>query len=121
MAFTVAARSIAAFAAAAALALACTCGNASAQMSLANPPADANDFSCKPSAAHPEPVVLVHGLGATMNENWGYLSPKLAERGYCVFALTYGLDPRFPYFGGVLPIEQSATELGSFVDTVLAD
>ena len=54
------------------------------------------------------PVVLVHGLGATMGDNWGYISPLLAARGYCVFALTYGLDPRFPYFGGVLPIEQSA-------------
>src|SRR6202023_1015862 len=41
-------------------------------------------------------------------------------RGYCVFALTYGLDPRYPYFGGVIPIEQSAPELGAFVDSVLA-
>jgi pimeloyl-ACP methyl ester carboxylesterase len=94
---------------------------ASAQMSLQNPPPSANDFSCKPSASHPDPVVLVHGLGATMGENWGFISPKLAAQGYCVFALTYGLDPRFPYFGGVLPIEKSAPELASFVNTVLAD
>jgi triacylglycerol esterase/lipase EstA (alpha/beta hydrolase family) len=94
--------------------------SASAQMSLANPPAGANDFSCKPTQAHPDPVVLVHGLGATMAENWSYLSPLLAARGYCVFALTYGLDPRVDTFGGVIPIEQSAPELGAFVDRVLA-
>jgi triacylglycerol lipase len=95
---------------------------ASAESSLANPPAGANNFSCKPSAAHPNPVVLVHGLGATMGENWSYLSPILASHGYCVFALTYGIDPREPgpWIGGVIPIEQSAPELGAFVDQVLA-
>ncbi len=93
-----------------------------AESSLANPPPGANNFACKPSAAHPDPVVLVHGLGATMGENWSYLSPILAAHGYCVFALTYGIDPREggPYMGGVIPIEQSAPELGAFVDKVLA-
>jgi triacylglycerol lipase len=100
--------------------LALAAGPASAEVSLANPPSGANIWSCKPTAAHPDPIVLVHGLGATMGENWGYVSPLLAERGYCVFALTYGLDSRFPYFGGVIPIEQSAPELGAFVDKVLA-
>jgi triacylglycerol lipase len=98
----------------------CAAPAALAQMSLANPPAGTNDFSCRPSAAHPNPVVLVHGLGATMGENWSYMAPLLAKRGYCVFALTYGLDPRAPYFGGVIPIEQSAPELGSFVAQVLS-
>jgi hypothetical protein len=37
-----------------------------------------------------------------------------------VFALTYGLDPRAPYFGGVIPVEQSAPELGAFVTRVLS-
>jgi hypothetical protein len=55
-----------------------------------------------------------------MGENWGYLSPLLAARGYCVFALTYGLDPRYPYWGGVIPIEHSAPELAAFVREVLA-
>jgi triacylglycerol lipase len=89
-------------------------------MSLASPPPGANNFACRPTPAHPRPVVLVHGLGATMSENWGYISPLLAQRGYCVFALTYGLDPRLPYFGGVIPIEQSARELGAFVTRVRA-
>ncbi len=93
---------------------------ASAQTSLASPPAGANNWGCRPSAAHPDPVVLVHGLGATMSEDWGYLSPLIAARGYCVFALTYGLNPMFPLFGGVLPVEQSSHELDGFVKQVLA-
>ncbi|HEV3054734.1 MAG TPA: alpha/beta fold hydrolase, partial [Solirubrobacteraceae bacterium] len=100
--------------------LAISAAPAVAESSLANPPAGANNWSCKPSAAHPDPVVLVHGLGATMAENWAYMSPLLAARGYCVFALTYGLDPRFPVFGGTIPIQQSAVELGAFVQKVLA-
>jgi hypothetical protein len=38
-----------------------------------------------------------------MGENWSYISPILAGRGCCVFALTYGLDPRLSLFGGVIP------------------
>jgi triacylglycerol lipase len=93
---------------------------AHAQMSLTNPPPGANNWRCAPSSAHPDPVVLVHGLGATMSENWTYLSPLLTARGYCVFALTYGLNPLVPLFGGVAPIEQSAQELDGFVKQVLA-
>jgi triacylglycerol esterase/lipase EstA (alpha/beta hydrolase family) len=83
-------------------------------------PAGSNNFSCHPTAVHPRPLVLVHGLGATMSENWRYMSPKLAANGYCVFALTYGRNPRWPWFGGTVPIEDSAPELGAFVDRVLA-
>ena len=105
------------------VAIAACPASAGAVSSLENPPPGANDFACKPSAVHPRPVVLVHGLSATMGANWGYLSPLLKERGYCVFALTYGLDPRISQFGapgGVIPVEQSAPELGSFVNRVLA-
>jgi triacylglycerol lipase len=83
-------------------------------------PLGANDWDCQPSAAHPEPLVLVHGLGATAEENFGYLSPKLKNAGYCVFALTYGEKPGNPYIGGLLPMQESAKELGTFVDRVLA-
>ena len=95
---------------------------ASAETSLESPPAGANDFGCKPSPVHPRPVVLVHGLGAKMGENWGYLSPLLAAEGYCVFALTYGMDADAPPGmdrGGVIPIEESAVELKAFVRRVL--
>jgi triacylglycerol lipase len=84
------------------------------------PPPGANDFGCRPSAAHPDPVVLVHGLGATMGENWATMSPLLKNNGYCVFALTYGLDPGEQYVGGLQPMEQSSAELADFVDKVLA-
>lgn len=88
------------------------------------PPPGANDWSCRPNAAHPNPVVLVHGLGATMGENWSYMSPLLAGEGYCVFALTYGrragAPPGFDARGGLVPMEESAQELAAFVQRVLA-
>src|SRR5437667_11804915 len=80
---------------------------ACAESSLANPPAGANNFRCRPTRAHPDPVVLVHGLGATMSENSRYLSPLLAARGYCVFALTYGIDPPWRFTGGPTPTQRS--------------
>jgi triacylglycerol esterase/lipase EstA (alpha/beta hydrolase family) len=88
-----------------------------------NPPG-ANDFSCTPTAAHPEPVVLVHGLGANIAQNWGYMSAPLAADGYCVFALTYGRDHGHPapfdQPGGLIAMEESSKELAAFVDRVLA-
>jgi triacylglycerol lipase len=89
----------------------------------ADPPG-ANDWSCRPSAAHPEPVVLVHGLGGNKNTNWQTYAPLLANTGYCVFALTYGVPPGaiFPLnqLGGFTAMESSARELAAFVDRVLA-
>jgi len=97
---------------------------ASAITRLERPPKGANDWSCQPGAAHPRPVVLVHGLGANMGMNWSYLSPKLEQRGYCVFALTYGLHPLAAPFGspgGTIPIQDSARELSVFIDRVLRE
>jgi triacylglycerol lipase len=87
-------------------------------------PAGANDPACRPSAEHPEPVVLVHGLGANMKQNWEYFSPRLAEEGFCVWALTYGRKadnpPPFDQNGGLVSATRSAAELARFVDRVLA-
>lgn len=88
----------------------------------ASPPG-ANDWSCKPSAAHPRPVVLVHGTFADMSDSWQAISPLLKNNGYCVFALNYGDYQGSGAIGvyGVDDIPTSAGELGTFVDKVLAD
>ena len=79
-----------------------------------------NDYSCKPSAAHPRPVVLVHGTFANSVDNWLFLAPYLTDRGYCVFSLDYGQLEGVPFFHGLGPAEKSAGQLRVFVDTVLA-
>ncbi len=87
----------------------------------ASPPG-ANDWSCKPSAAHPRPVVLVHGTFADMSNSWQAISPLLKDNGYCVFALNYGAYNGSGAIGvyGVGDIAASAGELNAFVDKVLA-
>jgi triacylglycerol esterase/lipase EstA (alpha/beta hydrolase family) len=79
-----------------------------------------NDYSCKPSAAHPRPVVLVHGTLGNSVDNWLSLAPYLEHRGYCVFSLDYGQLQGVPIFYGLGPIDQSAGQLSAFVDKVLA-
>ncbi|MCM2576586.1 esterase/lipase family protein [Streptomyces meridianus] len=78
-----------------------------------------NDFSCKPSAAHPRPVVLVHGTFGNSVDNWLGLAPYLVQRGYCVYSLDYGQLPGVPFFHGLGPIEDSARQLEVYVDRVL--
>jgi triacylglycerol esterase/lipase EstA (alpha/beta hydrolase family) len=87
----------------------------------ASPPG-ANEWSCKPSAAHPRPVVLVHGTFADMSNSWQAISPLLKNNGYCVFALNYGSYNGSGTVGvyGVGDIAASAGELNAFVDKVLA-
>ncbi|WP_408638271.1 lipase family alpha/beta hydrolase [Rubrobacter xylanophilus] len=80
-------------------------------------PPGANDPSCRPEAGRP-PVVLVHGTFANMRANFLRLSPWLAGRGYCVYALDYG-DHVGPVYA-LGDIKESARELGRFVDRVLA-
>ena len=87
-------------------------------------PPGANDWSCRPTAAHPEPVVLVHGFASVQNDTWQTFAPLLANHGYCVFALNYGVPAGTPFpadqVGGVQPIEASAAQLKAFVGRVLA-
>ncbi|WP_406461431.1 alpha/beta fold hydrolase [Streptomyces sp. NBC_01622] len=79
-----------------------------------------NDYTCKPSAAHPDPVVLVHGTFANSTDNWLVLAPYLEARGYCVFSLDYGQLPGVPLIYGLGPIDKSAEQLQAYVDKVLA-
>ncbi|MDE3085804.1 MAG: alpha/beta fold hydrolase [Acidobacteriota bacterium] len=76
------------------------------------------------SAAHPEPVVLVHGLAADQSENWQTIAPFLSDNGYCVYSLTYGNNasaPRpFDQVGGLADMTRSAQVLAAFVQQVLA-
>jgi triacylglycerol esterase/lipase EstA (alpha/beta hydrolase family) len=78
-----------------------------------------NDYTCKPSAAHPRPVVLVHGTFANSVDNWLALAPYLEHRDYCVFSLDYGQLTGVPLFHGLGPLDKSAAQLKTFVDKVL--
>jgi pimeloyl-ACP methyl ester carboxylesterase len=89
--------------------------------------AGGND-GCKPSSAHPYPVVLVHATLADEGSNWVTLAPLLANEGYCVYGFNYGATAAslevWPFIGpridGLGHIEKSAEELSSFVNNVLS-
>jgi triacylglycerol esterase/lipase EstA (alpha/beta hydrolase family) len=82
-------------------------------------PPGANDWSCRPSQAHPYPVVLVHGTLANAALSWQALSPLLANAGYCVYALNYGANGGSAgRFFGLTDIAASAAELDAFVERV---
>ncbi|MGW1049295.1 esterase/lipase family protein [Streptomyces sp. NPDC002521] len=83
-----------------------------------DPPAGANDWSCKPTKEHPRPVVLLHGTFANAYENWGVMSPYLKQLGYCVFAAEYGGTPGNPV-KATAHVPVSAGEIADFVDRVL--
>jgi triacylglycerol lipase len=90
------------------------------------PDADApgtNDWTCKPTAAHPRPVVLVHGTAGNRSTNWQTYGPLLKNNGYCVFAFTYGEIPSiYPInaLGGFGDMRASAAVMRTFVNRVLA-
>ncbi|WP_040781057.1 alpha/beta fold hydrolase [Nocardia pneumoniae] len=99
---------------------------------LAHPdssPPGANRENCTPSAAHPNPVVLVHGTWLNAYDTFAYLSPRLARAGYCVYAFNYGrsgllegggIGPIMPGRYGVGAMEDSARQLRDFVEQVRA-
>ncbi|MEU0667802.1 alpha/beta fold hydrolase [Streptomyces lavendulocolor] len=101
------------------LAVAATLAPASAAQAQ-GPSSGWNDYTCRPSSAHPRPVVLVHGTFGNSVDNWLALAPYLVRRGYCVFSLDYGQLPGVPFFHGLGPIEKSAEQLDAYVDKVLA-
>jgi triacylglycerol esterase/lipase EstA (alpha/beta hydrolase family) len=83
-------------------------------------PPGANNFGCRPTAAHPHPVILVNGTFENQNDNWRAAAPLLANHGYCVFAFNYGGVTAAADVQGTQEIAASARQLASFVATVLA-
>ena len=84
----------------------------------------ANDWTCRPTADKPRPVVLVHGTLGSGTSNWATYGPLLHNEGYCVYTLTYGATPgaQWPLseLGGVSDIRAvSLPQVAQFVDRVL--
>src|SRR4051812_21602082 len=74
-------------------------------------PAGANDWSCRPTAARPTPVVIVHGTFGDRKSLLDPLSSALVRAGFCVFSLDYGNR-------GTGDIRASARELAAYVARV---
>src|SRR3954470_21907047 len=72
-----------------------------------------NDWDCRPPAAHPRPIVLVHGTFGDRKHLLENLSTALLGAGYCVFSLDYGNR-------ATQDIRTSAQTLATFTDDVLA-
>lgn len=87
-------------------------------------PPGVNVWSCRPSARHPDPVILLPGTLYDVAESWQALGPMLADAGYCVFGLNYGPTLLTTLSGGrvwsVGAIATSAAQLGAFVQRVRA-
>lgn len=80
-------------------------------------PPGVNDFGCKPTAAHPNPVILAHGTDATAYSDYAAIGPRLKADGYCVFAVNYGgkqVGKRF----GTEDMNVSAAQVAAFVERV---
>lgn len=75
-----------------------------------------NDFTCTSDS---NPVVLLHGLGATYYEDLNVLQYWLQNQGYCTYSLTYGAYDGFPFVGGLKPINESAPEIAAYIKEVL--
>jgi len=93
---------------------------AGALAAAANPdqsPPGTNNFACKPSTAHPFPVVLIPGTFSVMEDDFGALAPILANAGYCVFSLNYGGTPG-ALIQAVGPSATSAQQVAAFVTKV---
>jgi hypothetical protein len=100
--------------------LAAVLASQAAGSAATGPDSGFDNWGCQPSAAHPDPVVLLHGLGGDGPGNFATLGPYLASAGYCVYAPTYGeAIPGVPV-GGLVAIPRSAAEIAAYIDKVLA-
>lgn len=104
-----------------ALAFAATLGAAATDAAASPVSSGRNNWSCKPSAAHPNPVVVLHGfLGNADNDLGGSLGNVLKANGYCEFDLTYGTPIQGIPVGGITDVPASARTIARFIDKVLA-
>jgi triacylglycerol lipase len=103
-----------------AVAAACVALVVPTSAAAATPPPPGANVACTPTAAHPYPVVLVHGTFENRFDNWQAMSPALKAAGYCVYALDYGADRGSAALGiyGIGEISRSAHELADFVASV---
>ncbi|WP_338758516.1 alpha/beta fold hydrolase [Nocardia vulneris] len=92
-------------------------------------PPGSNDWNCRPTAAHPRPVVLLHGTWMNAYNSFAYMSGPLQDAGLCTFAFNYGrsgpiqgggVPPLLPGVMGTGDIADSARQLAGFVDRVRA-
>ncbi|WP_433685751.1 esterase/lipase family protein [Nocardia sp. CA-119907] len=92
-------------------------------------PPGTNDWNCKPTAEHPRPVVLVHGTWMNAYDGFAYMSQPITDAGFCTFTFNYGrsdvgqgggLGSLLPGAMGTGYIQDSAKQLATFVDRVLA-
>lgn len=80
-----------------------------------------NDWSCRPSAAHPQPVILEHATFVNLGSNFVRLAPRLKNLGYCVYAENYGMTlASLGRVGGLGRVTDSVASFGRFVDRVRA-
>jgi triacylglycerol esterase/lipase EstA (alpha/beta hydrolase family) len=82
-------------------------------------PPGANNWDCRPSAQHPDPVLLSNATTTNAYEDWANLSQQLADAGYCVFAGNFGGAAGSP-LQTVGPIATTAKQLAAFGDRILA-
>lgn len=83
--------------------------------------AGVNDWTCRPTPQHPEPVILQHATFVNFGSNFVKLAPRLKNAGYCVFAENYGMTLLSAgRIGGLGRVETSVAAFGRFVDRVRA-
>lgn len=82
-------------------------------------PDGANKPNCTPDQGKTH-VVLIHGTFSSSVLSYGAMAPKLANEGYCVYAVDYGGKDPDDWFKATGPIKDSAQEVAQYIDTVLS-
>jgi pimeloyl-ACP methyl ester carboxylesterase len=94
-------------------------GIAAALPDPAAPPPGVNNYGCQLTTAHPQPVILIPGTFANMEDDYGALAPILVNDGYCVFSLNYGGSPG-AFIQSIGPVPTSAQQVGTLITQVSA-